>query len=63
MRFKTNPARGGYIGNIYLRNCMVKTAKYGIHITKALTARGVTKDGDTDPAVRNIDIRSSSSAR
>jgi len=58
MRFKTNPARGGYIANIYLRNCVVKTAKYGIHITKRYGA-GVTKDGDTDPAVRNIDIRDS----
>lgn len=58
MRFKTNPARGGYIQNIYLRNCVVKTAKYGIHITKRYGA-GVTKDGDTDPAVRNIDIRDS----
>jgi len=58
MRFKTNPARGGYIENIYLRNCVVKTAKYGIHITKRYGA-GITKDGDTDPAVRNIDIRDS----
>lgn len=58
MRFKTNPARGGYIENIYLRNCVVKTAKYGIHITKRYGA-GVTKDGDTDPAVRHIDIRDS----
>jgi polygalacturonase len=58
MRFKTNPARGGYIENIYLRNCEVQTAKYGIHITKRYGS-GITKDGDTDPAVRNIDIRDS----
>ncbi len=58
MRFKTNPARGGSIENIYLRHCVVKTAKYGIHITKRYGA-GVTKDGDTDPAVRNIEIRDS----
>jgi polygalacturonase len=58
MRFKTNPARGGYIENIYLRNCTVQTAKYGIHITKRYGA-GLTKDGDTDPAVRHIDIRNS----
>lgn len=58
MRFKTNPARGGFIENIYLRNCTVKTAKYGIHITKRYGA-GITKDGDTDPAVRNIEIRDS----
>ena len=58
MRFKTNPARGGYIENIFLRDCTVKTAKYGIHITKRYGA-GITKDGDTDPAVRNIDIRDS----
>ena len=43
MRFKTNPARGGYIENIFLRDCTVKTAKYGIHITKRYGA-GVTKD-------------------
>ena len=58
MRFKTNPARGGYIENIFLRDCTVKTAKYGIHITKKYGA-GTTKDGDTDPAVRNIEIRNS----
>lgn len=58
MRFKTNPARGGYIENIFLRDCTVKTAKYGIHITKRYGA-GATKDGDTDPAVRNIDISNS----
>jgi polygalacturonase len=58
MRFKTNPARGGYIENIYLRNCSVQTAKYGIHITKRYGA-GLTKDGDTDPAVRTIEIRNS----
>ena len=58
MRFKTNPARGGYIENIFLRDCTVKTAKYGIHITKKYGA-GVTKDGDTDPAVRNIGISNS----
>ncbi len=58
MRFKTNPARGGYIENIFLRDCTVKTAKYGIHITKKYGA-GVTKDGDTDPAVRNIEISNS----
>jgi polygalacturonase len=58
MRFKTNPARGGYIENIFLRDCVVKTAKYGIHITKRYGA-GLTKDGETDPAMRNIEIRDS----
>ncbi len=58
MRFKTNPARGGYIENVFLRDCVVKTAKYGIHITKRYGA-GLTKDGETDPPVRNIDIRDS----
>ena len=62
MRFKTNPARGGYIENIFLRDCVVKTAKYGIHITKRYGA-GVTKDGDTDPAIKNIEIRNSKFGR
>ena len=33
MRFKTNPARGGYIEDVHIRNCSVKTARVGIHMT------------------------------
>lgn len=58
MRFKTNPARGGYIENIYLRNCTVKTAKFGIHMTMRYSSNGAA-DGVAPPRVRNIDIRDS----
>jgi polygalacturonase len=58
MRFKTNPARGGYIENIYLRNCSVKTAKFGIHMTQRYGSSGASA-GSEKPPIRNIDIRDS----
>jgi polygalacturonase len=58
MRFKTNPARGGYIENIYLRNCSVKTAKFGIHLTQRYGSSGAST-GSEKPPIRNIDIRDS----
>ena len=61
MRFKTNPARGGYIENIYLRNCTVKTAKYGIHLTQRYGSSGA-REGGEKPPIRNIDIRNSTFA-
>jgi polygalacturonase len=56
IRFKTNPARGGFIENIYLRNCVVKTAKTGIHMTMRYASSGA-RDGDTIPVMRNIEVR------
>ena len=56
MRFKTNPARGGYIENIYLRNCSVKTAKFGIHMTQRYGSSGAM-DGSERPPIKDIDIR------
>ncbi len=61
MRFKTNPARGGYIEDIHIRNCSVKTARVGIHMTMRYTSSG-TRDGDSIPVVHNIDIRDSTFA-
>lgn len=58
MRFKSNPARGGFVEDIYLRNCTVKTAKYGIHMTLRYGAGGA-RDGEHPPRMRNIDIRDS----
>ena len=58
MRFKTNPARGGYIENIYLRNCSVKSAKFGIHITQRYGSNGASS-GSEQPPIRNLDIRDS----
>ncbi len=58
MRFKTNPARGGYIENVSIRNCSVKTAKVGIQMTMRYASSGA-RDGDSIPIVRNIDIRDS----
>lgn len=56
MRFKTNPARGGYIENIYLRNCRVKLAQVGIHMTLRYSSSGAM-DGGSIPVMRDIDIR------
>ena len=61
MRFKTSPARGGYIENIYLRNCSVKTAKYGIHLTQRYGGNGA-RDGSEKPPIHRIDIRDSTFA-
>jgi polygalacturonase len=61
MRFKTNPARGGFIEDIYIRNCRVKTARFGIYMTMRYASSGA-KDGDAIPTVRNIDIRDCSFA-
>lgn len=58
IRFKTNPARGGFVENIYFRNCTIKTAKYGIHMTLRYGGNGAI-GGETIPRVRNIDIRDS----
>ena len=58
IRFKTNPARGGFIENIFVRNCTVKTAKYGIHMTLRYGGNGAI-EGESIPRVRNIDIRDS----
>ena len=58
MRFKTNPARGGFVEDVYIRDCTVKTAKYGIHMTLRYGSGG-RRDGDTPPTMRNIDIRNS----
>ena len=56
MRFKTNPARGGFIENIYIRNCQVKTAKFGIYMTMHYASDGAST-GNLIPVVRDIDIR------
>lgn len=61
LRFKTNPARGGYIEDVFVRNCTVKTARFGIHMTMRYGSSGA-RDGDTVPVVRNIDIRDTSFA-
>ncbi len=58
MRFKSNPARGGFVEDIYLRNCTVKTAKYGIHMTLRYGAGGA-REGEHPPRMRNIEIRNS----
>ncbi|MGA3162808.1 MAG: glycoside hydrolase family 28 protein [Verrucomicrobiota bacterium] len=57
-RFKNNTARGGYIANIYFRNCMTKTvSKTGIHMTMQYTSSSPADTGTNTPVIRNIDIR------
>lgn len=58
MRFKSNPARGGFVEDIYLRNCTVQTAKFGIHMTLRYGAGGA-RDGEHPPSMRNITIENS----
>jgi polygalacturonase len=62
LRFKTNPARGGFIENIYIRNCRVKTARSGIYMTMRYASSGAT-EGNAIPTVHDIDIRDCSFAR
>ncbi len=56
MRFKTNPSRGGYIENVYIRNCDVKVSRFGIYITMRYGGSGES-NGDAMPRVDQIDIR------
>ena len=62
LRFKTNPARGGFIENIFIRNCRIAVSRYGIYITMRYASSGA-KDGDAMPRVQDIDIRDCSFAR
>ncbi len=56
LRFKTNPARGGFIERIFIRNCNIAVARYGIYITMRYASSGA-KDGEAIPRVQDIDIR------
>jgi len=56
LRFKSNPARGGYIQNVYVRDCAVKLAQIGIEITAKYASSGAM-EGTSIPVIRNIDIR------
>jgi polygalacturonase len=56
VRLKTNPARGGYIENVYVRNCVVKLAKVGIDMTLRYGSSGAM-EGDRVPKISDIDIR------
>jgi polygalacturonase len=58
LRFKTNPARGGFVEDVFIRNCTVKTSKYGIHMTLRYGGNGAEDDG-FPPTMKNIDIRDS----
>ena len=54
MRFKTGMTRGGYIKNINIRNCTVKSARTGIGMTMRYPG---TLDGHATPIIQDIDIR------
>lgn len=55
IRLKTNPARGGYIENVFVRDCSVKTAQVGIHMTLRYDSSGAM-EGESVPIIRDIDI-------
>ncbi len=58
LRLKTNTARGGYMENIYFRNCMTKTvSQTGIYMTMQYTSSSPANTGTNTPVVRNIDVR------
>jgi len=57
IRLKTNPARGGYIRNVFVRSCEVKTATNGIHLTLRYTAGGSAREGQYIPEMKCIDVR------
>ncbi len=56
IRLKTNPARGGYIQDVYVRDCTIKLAQIGISMTLRYSSSGAM-NGDAVPVIRNIDIR------
>jgi polygalacturonase len=56
IRLKTNPARGGYIQDVYVRDCVIRQAQIGIDMTLRYASSGAM-DGDAVPVIRNIDIR------
>jgi polygalacturonase len=56
IRLKTNPARGGYIQDVYVRDCVIKQAQIGIDMTLKYGSSGAM-DGDAVPVIRDIDIR------
>ncbi|HXC35437.1 MAG TPA: glycoside hydrolase family 28 protein [Candidatus Acidoferrales bacterium] len=62
IRLKTNPARGGYIEDIYIRNCVIKQAQTGIDMTLKYGSSGEI-DGNAIPVIRNIDIRNTTFRR
>jgi polygalacturonase len=56
IRLKTNPARGGYIEGVYVRDCAIKQAQIGIDMTLRYASSGAM-DGDAVPVIRDVDIR------
>jgi polygalacturonase len=56
LRFKTNPARGGYIEDVHVRDCKVKLAQIGIDMTLRYGSSGAI-EGSAVPVIRDIDIR------
>jgi polygalacturonase len=60
MRLKTGMTRGGFIKNINIQNCTVKSARTGIHMTMKYSG---TLDGHAAPIIRDIDIRNCTFAR
>lgn len=56
LRFKTNPARGGFIEDVLIRDCEILTARFGIHMTMRYGASGAS-EGEWMPVVGNIRIQ------
>ena len=56
LRFKTNPARGGYIKDVFIRNCSIKTAQVGVHMTLRYQSNG-SMNGDAIPKIHDVHIQ------
>lgn len=62
IRLKTNPARGGYIDGVHVRDCLIKRAQIGIDMTMRYASSGAM-NGDSAPLIRNIEISDSTFQR
>jgi polygalacturonase len=56
LRFKTNPARGGFIKDVFIRNCSVKTAQVGVHMTLRYGSSGAM-NGESIPKIHDVHIQ------
>jgi polygalacturonase len=57
LRCKNNTARGGYVENVYLRNCLGTGGGNGVDLTMSYTSSSPANTGPNTPVIANIDVR------
>jgi polygalacturonase len=57
LRIKNNTARGGYVSNVYFRNCITMQTIQAIVMTMVYTSSSPANAGTNIPVIRNIDVR------